>query len=262
VAENRELMDIYLAGTPVHQLLSEIACGDVKIEGAKVRVPPDRFDFLAGRAETFYRSRRENESVVERFLASRCDKEFLLRYIERNPTLVPGLYVMSYFYAASGVEVINRLHEFGLLPESERLRHLASVRDLAVNTPDAGFLNQRHVSFISEEERLEILQHVHQSLLPQLDNCVESWRDNFRGDEDPNSYFSSLEEALKEFGQQLADDALAGIQIADALAKIGEAVEELNAAPEPDNDYSSFRHKQLGSLSSEISRSIFDDVDQ
>lgn len=233
IAENRELMDIYLAGTPVDQLLSEISCGDVDFEGVKVNVPFDRFDTLAERIEDFYRNRRENKNAVERFLASRCGKDFLLRYIERNPHLVPDLYVMSYFYASSEVDLINRLHEFDLLPESERLRHMASVRDLAVSTPDAGFLNKRHVSFLSDEERQEILQHVRTALLPKLESCVESWRENYEG-----------------------------VQIADALAKIEEAVEELSASDERDYDYSAYRPQQSGALTIDGVRSIFDDVDQ
>ncbi len=261
VAENRELMDIYLAGTPVDQLLSEISCGDVDLEGVKVRVPSDRFDTLADRVEDFCRSRRQSRDTVERFLAFRCGKDFLQRYIERNPLLVPNLYVMSYFYAVSGVDLINRLHEFDLLPESARLRHMNSVRDLAVSTPDSGFLNDLHVSFLTDEERQDILQHVHISLLPQLDFCVENWRDNYRGGEEPSSYFSPLEDALKDYGREFAGDANAEVQIADALAKIEEAVEELSV-PEQDYDYSAYRRQQSGPLATDGSRSTFDDVDQ
>jgi hypothetical protein len=68
VAENRELMDIYLAGTPVDQLLSEIACGDVDFEGVKVKVPSDRFDSVMERVEGFYCSRGGSKDAVNRFL--------------------------------------------------------------------------------------------------------------------------------------------------------------------------------------------------
>jgi hypothetical protein len=262
VAENRELMDIYLAGTPVYQLLSEISCGDVDFEGVKVKVPSDRFDVLAERVECFYHNRRENADTVERFLASRCGQDFLLRYIERNPSLIAGLYVMSYFYASSGVDLISRLHEFDLLPESERIRHVASVRDLAVSTPDAGFLDDRHVSFISDEERLEILQHVRTSLLPSLDSCIDNWCDNYRGGEQPSDYFDPLELALKDYGREFSDDADAEVHIADALARIEEAVNELTASGEPDYDYSAYRGQQSGTRTTDDSRSIFDDVDR
>ena len=39
VAEDTELMDIYLAGAPIEKLFGEVSCGDVGIEGVKVIVP-------------------------------------------------------------------------------------------------------------------------------------------------------------------------------------------------------------------------------
>jgi len=42
IADDRELMDIYLAGAPVDRLFSEVTCGDVGVQGVKVIVPSDR----------------------------------------------------------------------------------------------------------------------------------------------------------------------------------------------------------------------------
>src|SRR5438552_5954637 len=39
IAEDTELVDIYLAGTPLKTLLSEVSCGDVGIKGVKITVP-------------------------------------------------------------------------------------------------------------------------------------------------------------------------------------------------------------------------------
>ena len=72
IAENRELMDIYLAGTPVRQLFQEVSCGDVGLEGVKVIVPRDRYDALWLRMETFLVETRESNNPVNRFLANRC----------------------------------------------------------------------------------------------------------------------------------------------------------------------------------------------
>jgi hypothetical protein len=262
IAENRELMDIYLAGTPVNQLFSEISCGDIDFEGVKVNVPSDRFEILADRIEGFYRSRLENKTPVERFLAYRCGKDFLMNYIERNPSLILELYVMSYFDAVSMINLINRLHHFDLLPEHERLRHLASVRELAVSTPDSGFLKGRYVEFITDVERRDILEDVRTSLLPHLDDCIENWRDNFRGGEKSTSYFSHLEEALTNYREEFAHDSIAETLIAAALAKIEKAVEELSVPDEDkDYDYSAHRRQQSGPYSTDGVRSIFDDVD-
>ena len=115
VSEDRELMDIYLAGTPVQQLFSEIACGDARLGGIKVEVPIDRYDGLMSRIEQFSAERGENRNAVNCFLAFRCGTAFLERFLERNPEFTSCLHVMSYFYAVSDIDVINKLHRVGLL---------------------------------------------------------------------------------------------------------------------------------------------------
>jgi hypothetical protein len=93
VAESRELMDIYLMGTPVRQLLSEIGCGGTGLAGMKVEVPPDRYDNLITRIAAFGAERRENHDAVNHFLAFRCGREFLRRYQEHEPEFMGRLQV-------------------------------------------------------------------------------------------------------------------------------------------------------------------------
>ena len=57
-------------------------------------------------------------------------------YITRNPEFIAQLNVGAYLYAVSDVDVLVRLHEFDLLPEAERLRHIAAIRELAIDIPD------------------------------------------------------------------------------------------------------------------------------
>ena len=142
VADNRELLDIYLTGAPVDKLCNEISCGKAHVEGAKVIVPHDRYDFVITRLESFDLIKWYNRSTLHRFLTYRSDREFLLRYITRNPEFISHLNVGAYLYAVSDVDVLVRLHEFGLLPEAERLRHIEAIRELAVDIPDAGFLRE------------------------------------------------------------------------------------------------------------------------
>lgn len=115
VAEDRELLDIYLAGTPIEKLFGEVSCGDVGIEGVKVIVPQERYDALIARLESFDPEKRQNEGLLHHFLAFRCDREFLARYVARNTQFISSLNVGSYLYAVSDVGVLVRLHEFGFL---------------------------------------------------------------------------------------------------------------------------------------------------
>ncbi len=189
VAEDPELMDIYLTGTPIEKLFSEVSCGDVGLEGVKVIVPSDRYESFMARIENFYKIRRENEDSVNRFLSYRCEREFLLQYSVRNPTFIPSLRVGSYLYAVSDVNVIVRFHEFGLLPESKRNSVVATIRDLAVDIPDSGFLRHRIRQLFTEQEFDEILVHIRQEFLPNLVDHIDNWRSNYNGDDDPEDYF-------------------------------------------------------------------------
>lgn len=262
IAENRELLDIYIAGTPILQLFGEITCGDVGLEGAKVIVPRDRYEILLLRIQTFATERRENRKHVDRFLARRCDLEFIDRFISRNPGFVQALQVGSYLYAVSDVDVIIRLHEVGLLSESERLRHVMAIRELAVETPDSGILRPDIRALFTPEEFKEALDHIRSTLLPELDDCVDTWRQNYSKGDDPENYFSELESALKEYREEFAEDASMVDFIDRGLKAIDQNIEELRLdMPDELNteDYHADSEHRGGSSGS---RSIFDDVDQ
>ncbi|HEY8126393.1 MAG TPA: hypothetical protein VIF88_13355 [Methylocystis sp.] len=262
VSEDRELMDIYLAGTPVRQLFLEIACGDSQLEGTKVEVPTDRYEGLMSRIEHFSAKSAENSKAVNRFLAFRCGTTFLEKFLERNHEFTSSLYIISYFYAVSDIDVINKLHRVGLLPELERLRHLEAVRELAVSTPDAGFLKASIIGFLSEAEIAEILLHVREELLPNLGREISVWRDNYSDSEDPEDYFSHFKTALMDYAEALDDDPLAQARIEEGISEIDEAIEKLRSdvsdEGEPDEYYRD-KHNAPRALDA---RSIFDDVDE
>lgn len=260
IAENRELMDIYLAGTPVRQLFQEVSCGDVGLEGVKVIVPTDRYDALLLRIETFMET-RESKDPVNRFLASRCDRNFLSGFVARNPDFVLALRVGSYLSAISDVGVIVRLRVLDLLPEAERLRHVTSIRVSAVETPDAGFLREDIRPLFTTTEYDEILREVRSKLLPNISECIAEWQSNHNGEEDPDSYFYWLNSALKGYQEALGADIDAVAFIDAGLLEIQKVIEELRSElPQVPEDEDFFRDSLHGG-SSDDSRSIFDDVD-
>src|SRR5207244_11708125 len=85
IAEDTELVDIYLAGTPVKTLLSEVSCGDVGTKGVKVIVPRDRYDAMIASLETIKAKQWESARSLHHFLSYRCELDFLERYIATHP---------------------------------------------------------------------------------------------------------------------------------------------------------------------------------
>jgi hypothetical protein len=266
IAEDRELLDIYLAGAPVDRLFDEITCGDVGVQGVKVIVPQDRYGSLITRFETLGTKKPWMEWPLHRFLAFRCNREFLALYIAKHPEFVPGLRVGSYLYAVSEVDVLVRLHEFGLLPESKRIAIVAAIRDLAVETPDAGFLRDGVRKLLRPDEFTAILEDVRTRLLPNLGSTIRQWCGNYdeNRDEDPEDHFSELVSALTEFRDELTGHPDAATQVESALSKIQEAIDELRAGQpqEPDSDDDDFRGQTSSVGGDDASRSVFDDVDQ
>ncbi|WP_213290536.1 hypothetical protein [Bradyrhizobium sp. sGM-13] len=260
VAENRELLDIYLTGTPVPRLFHEVSCGDIGYEGAKVIVPPDRFALVLGRILEFKKQRSENTSQVNRFLAYRCDAQFLQQYLAAEPSYLKSLNLWSYLDSISEIGVVCRLHSFSLLPEEDRKRHIATIRELAVDTPDSGFLDGEVRALFTPDELEECLTHVRSNLLLKLDDCISNWRFNCGGEDDPEEYFSTLEATLRDFKKEFAADQNVQKAIDTGLERIKSIIDDLQSdRPSPRRSSNT-----MGSLEDtwEGSRSIFDDVDE
>jgi len=261
IAEDTELVDIYLAGTPLKTLLSEVSCGDVGIKGVKVIVPRDRYDAMIARLETINAKQWESARSLHHFLSYRCDLDFLERYIATHPGFIEGLRVGSYLSAVSDVALLIRLQELNLLSEEKRQSVVAAIKGLAVSTPDADFLADRFQCLFRGKEKQQILDDVRAKLIPNLDEQIWNWRSNFESDDDPDTYFDSLVEALHSYTDVFSGDETITSKINAAVEEVREIVRELESEKEyfedDDFDYSGSSSSSDGATR----RSLFDDVD-
>jgi hypothetical protein len=262
VSENRELLDIYLMGTPLRQLFAEITCGDVGLEGVKVVIPEDRYHLLLGRIQTFLADRRENRDAVNRFFSARCESEFLARFLAMNSGFLGELRAGIYVEVVSDVGVVVRLHKFGLLPESERLRHVARISEVAIETPDAGFLREDIRTLFDGTELNDLLENVRLNLLPELSYRIDQWADEYNGEDDPEAHFSLLRSAFRELRDAFYEDMDAHASLEAGLANIDRVIEELQSKLPDDPDRDDFFGETGKGGDSDTSRSVFDDVDQ
>lgn len=261
VAEDTELLDIYLTGTPLEKLFEEVSCGDVSIQGVKVIIPHDRFEAVISRITTMDVTTEVSKRKLHWFLAHRCNKEFLSQYIACCPQFISTLRVSSYLWAVSDVLVIARLHEFGLLPERTRIAGVAKIRELAVDTPDSGFLMKRFRHILSDDEVASILEYVRTTLLSNLDDCIGDWRSTYNDDDDPDEYFDDLKRTLKDYRDELIDFDDAQAQIENALNHIDQVIEDLRSEQPEEPDYADYYGRGSSDSERDGSRSIFDDVD-
>ena len=262
VASSHDLMDIYLMGAPLDKLFSEITCGEVEVQGAKVIVPVSEYETVIGKMKDLDTTRRIKKSSLYSFLSYRCDKTFLSQFLNQFPVFISNLSVSAYIYASSDVDILARLHEYNLLPEDDRVRTVNSIRKLATEVPDAGFLAENVKGMMSDNELSSILQVVQDNLLPNLDDIIDSWRDNYDWQDDPDVYFHELRSALDNYRHEFEENITSCKQIDDARERIRQEVMDLYSEYGPeyeDEDY--WNNSDSTSSKHRESRSIFDDVD-
>ena len=260
VSEDTELMDIYLMGVPIGTLFGEVSCGEVGIEGLKVVVPHDRFEIIMKRMEELDLTGWQERRQFHWFLAHRCNRNFLTDYLVHHPQFISSLTVGSYLDVRSDVQVIIRLHELGLLPETIRKEIVSRIRTLAVETPDSSFLEERISCIFAQEELADILNHVRTDLIMHLDEQLYNWDSNYTSEEDPDEYFAPLIETLKDYRKIFGRDSEAAAKIDDILDEIDSTLDELRSEYRPTSDFNSDPQHPLNDAIAQ-SRSTFEDVD-
>jgi hypothetical protein len=205
-AENVELLEIYLRGTPTTKLLREVTCG-VTVAGAKVKVPVSRYDLIADRVNAL-RESWDKRRVAYNFLSDRCGKTFLRRYLDRySLDWKEVVQVNAGLSGSAEVRLVGKLIESGLLPDEWRKQFVEAVAENAVEIPSADFLNVSAVcDLFTTAEREHILARVREEVLPYLRDAVERWKSDYDTDDDPESHLGTLVGTLDHFSRVFSDD--------------------------------------------------------
>jgi hypothetical protein len=260
VARDPELLAIYLTGAKIDQLITEVVCGDVEIGGAHVFIPPKFYERFGSKLVVL------NKRTLFTFLATRCDASFLKQYVASAETLWMELSAFwSNLSESPEIVLAAKLQEFNLLSSSVKEELKNKVIEVAVELPDADFLDKECMHGLFDEVEInEILDAVITRLLPQLDNVIRDYDSNFDyGSDDPDSYYGLLINTLQKLQERLQGDEGIVASLAGALDRVyGARDEALREQPrESEPDYDSYGSSP-GSTPSSSSRSIFDDVDQ
>ena len=269
IVSRQDLMDIYVKGASLDKLFEEISCGDLNIQGVKVVVPPNLYEAVIGKIRSADIGEWSTYTSLRRFLSYRCDGIFLEQFIAEFPDFISSLPVGGYIFLNPNLTMLTRLHNFGLLPETERIKAVDSIRCLAVEVPDSNFLREDIRNLITNEELSNILVSVEEDLLPDLDGHVEDWRNGYAGDGEPREHFEQLTEALCDYREEFKDNEVACEQIDCAIETIDRYIGELEHECCPDFSGGGFsgKYREIPSIDSGVSstdssaRSIFEDVD-
>ncbi len=261
--QNPELLGIYAAGAPAETLMNQVTCGDVGLEGAVV-VPPSLFPSLTDRLVSLPENWRTRRRVHE-FLAHRCDREFLSRFLAVHPSTYealsnPGLFLDS----SPEVTLAIRLFQTGLLPEDRRVSVVQKVVRYAVEGRDAYVLQDPGLrAMLNAEEQDELLHQIRNELIPRLGEVLTREEEECENQDDPAFWMGTfLDDVLDVLSEEVSGETLLAFEVDCQRKRAQQWIKERETNGEPSDSQPSLAENQA-TLSPPISaRSIFDDVDR
>ena len=279
VATQTHLLTVLLHGLTDAALLRRVDCEDENAEernGTLLRVPPplyrpvaerlamilrepfigDKWTTRAGRLASTdaYNEHLSRKTSVHSFLSRRSSDSFLRVYLDVDPGL-PDMMLgfTSYLSVVSEPDVLGRLHGAGLLREPVRLRAVERVTELAIETPDSGWLTDDIWKFLlTPGERAALMQKVREELVPAL---PEIWLNVEEGD-------GAIEESLDTYREEFEKEG--DHEIAAAFEQAARQCAERAALPYDDEDAGQVYRQPIASTRlappPDRGRSIFDDI--
>ena len=265
-----ELLGIYVRGSDIEKLMRQITCGDVGIEGAVV-LSSSLFDTVIERIAAYKTSSAyktewmadwEARRELLGFLAGRCNKQFLEAYLLADRELIESI-VKPTLYLDFSVEVdlAIRLFELGLLPEEARRTLVETVSKYALNGDDARALRDPKLrSLLNAKELRRLRESIRTELLPRIEAVRLEHQAEHHSEDDPEWHmrrFTQLLSAIKEEYPQSR-------RISKIIKREHLQVQEWIDENPTETDSSTSRDIMVGesSASHNVSRSIFDDVDE
>lgn len=269
LVQSPEMLGIYLHGSAPERILDQVTCGDVGIEMAVV-VPKSLFPLMIEKLDQFSSSKSYKSAWLSQwgakralhgFLSRRSSKEFISLYLEQHSDLLdkvsePGLYLDS----VSEVDLAERLHEFGLLPEESRKKFVETVSRYAIEGDDMDALDDEGIQSLFKEKELEHLrERVETELLPRLGDVRRSRESDYDSDRRPDEHMQQLLECFDTLKKCFSNDE-------GATRIIDREIQNANDwISEHESEESTRSPRSLGNVEAPVkpqsTRSLFDDID-
>ncbi len=256
-----ELMGIYLRGTSLDELVTQVTCGNVGLAGA-VEIPEHHFPLVTERLLNLP-STWENKRLIDFFLSYRVGPAFLKLFLKRSPSLLerivkPGLYLS----AVSEVPLAIRLHKLGLLSDEQRSTFVNTIFEYAIDGRDASVLESEDLrGMLKASEFAELRRKLRTITIPKLEEFRREQESNHSYDEDPEQHMSIFLDALKAFEKLFRHSKGLVRKIRHTRKHVREWISQ-RERPDADNRMPRDISRPGTTLpDTSTERSIFDDVD-
>lgn len=267
LAQSPEHLNIFVEGTPIERLMDLITCGNMNLPRATI-VPPAFYDDIARRTLRFISARSSATPHYLRydrffsFLASRCCREFLAKYIQVDTTLLET--VLSKFsrtWSGSSFPLALRLLKDGLLPETHRRSIVTNMVDDALTGEDLSAIHDTELhAFFLPAELTRFLFNIQPKLELILDRVQSDLTRRYDDDGQPESHVAEFSEEMDLI--LMTHGTWHGIEaiIRDQHRKLEDWISEVTGGYDRSEPVRR-RENLMPSLTHRHERSIFDDLD-
>lgn len=268
LAENPEMLSIYIHGSSPRKIISQVTCGDVGYKNAVI-MPKTLFTTMIAKLDSFIqRESHKSDGIsfwrAERnlmdFLSRRCSKEFISQYLEQHRDIVdraakPGLMLS----AVSEVPLAARLYEFGLFPEDKREKFIQTVTNYALNGDDMAALGDTDIRKLFKDSEFEAFrERVLKEVVPRLANIRYKWEEEFDSGS-PEDHMQPLIDSFGTLKECFIDDEIAVESIEQEIDNANDWISDKT------EEESEIEPREIGTVDSmdvtEGVRSVFEDID-
>lgn len=212
MAANPSWLEIFLLGLSDDAVLGQLDCGSGSTRGTLVKMPPSLYMAVAQRV----RNARPNKPYAPdqyfrwkawaNFIVEKCSREFLQVYLLLDPELIKQCLSFGWEMSSSSeLMILAKLKNEELLPEEQRAKVLDSIREYAVEIPDAGWLDSDFKGLMTDDEEESLLAYVKEELISNLDSMLSNWHWNEQG-RSAEEYYQPLDDALAAYSDAFQDE--------------------------------------------------------
>lgn len=259
IAEDIELLDIYIVGTKLNKLLQEICCIGHETEGAKITIPKNRYNQLLKRFTYDLEADTEMNRLTKTFLAYRADKIFISSFLKMHPNFLSTLKLSSW-YSYRDLNMLCKLKEYNLLPNEDRERHIDSLLDKVKYDLNTDILDDDVKELFIDDEYAEAMTSIKSLFKEKMDKEICDMESCYDSSEDPENHYEEFRFKLEEWRDHFEHDSIVFNVANDGIQTIDNLI--LNAEYTPPDDENNAFDRSEHQVQENAPRSIFDDVDQ
>jgi len=263
-----ELLDVLIEGMTFDELFTQIDCGNKKHSYRVLKIPATHYGYIIDRCAAFYDLRRQSQKVANdymlilrqhQFLAS-ASPVFLRSYLARFSSFINELLEFGGQLAWDPrLMVLGSLKEYNLLSEGDRKHAADRIQEIALDTPDASWLDNDSCNHIlTDTEKQKLIAQTRELLNNGFDDVLNNWKFN-EGSDDLEAHYAPLLETLDGYVEYFEEDRAMLEVIGYCRDGVERRIAEKRQGEKSRNQWKIPDLKKQEVQSTE--RSIFEDVD-